>query len=79
MYLRKQTELVLFGIRGHEPIEFGSQGTWFYAGPRSQPQAEEPYAIIERCSPGAYLELFARRSQPGWHVWGNEVNCDVAL
>ena len=40
---------------------------------------EEAYAVIERCSPGTYLELFARRKRPGWDVWGNEVSCDVAL
>jgi N6-adenosine-specific RNA methylase IME4 len=28
---------------------------------------------FERVSPGAYLEMFARRAAPGWTVWGNEV------
>ncbi|MEV0534736.1 MT-A70 family methyltransferase [Kitasatospora sp. NPDC050463] len=42
-------------------------------------KSEEQYAVIERCSPGPYLELFARRRQPGWGVWGNEVTCNVAL
>ena len=80
VYLRNQTEHVLFGTRGSAPIEFRSQGTWFYAPVQDHShKPEEQYAIIERCSPGPYLELFARRRQPGWHVWGNEVNCDVAL
>lgn len=34
---------------------------------------EKSYRIIEDTSPGPYLELFARRSRPGWEVWGNEV------
>ena len=25
------------------------------------------------------IELFARRTSPGWDVWGNEVSCDVLL
>ncbi|MBQ7895350.1 MAG: adenine methyltransferase, partial [Oscillospiraceae bacterium] len=25
------------------------------------------------------VELFARRTSPGWDVWGNEVVCDVLL
>ena len=25
------------------------------------------------------IELFARRTSPGWDVWGNEVECDVEL
>jgi N6-adenosine-specific RNA methylase IME4 len=40
---------------------------------------EEQYAIIERCSPGPYLELFARRCPPGWDAWGDQVDSDVAL
>ncbi|MBX7268820.1 hypothetical protein KIF24_24225 [Micromonospora sp. Llam7] len=79
-YLRSQTEHLLFGIRGRAPIQFRSQGTWFYAPVQEHShKPEEQYAIIERCSPGPYLELFARRPRPGWDVWGNEVTCDVAL
>ncbi|MFB8777145.1 MT-A70 family methyltransferase [Streptomyces broussonetiae] len=79
-YLRNQTEHLLFGIRGRAPIQFRSQGTWFYAPVQEHShKPEEQYAIVERCSPGPYLELFARRPRPGWDVWGNEVSCDVAL
>ena len=39
----------------------------------------EQYAIIERLSPGPYLELFARRRRPGWDAWGHEVASDVDL
>lgn len=33
---------------------------------------DELYDIIERCSPGPYLELFARQVRPGWAAWGDE-------
>jgi hypothetical protein len=33
---------------------------------------DEAYALIESCSPGPYLELFARGSRDGWISWGNE-------
>jgi N6-adenosine-specific RNA methylase IME4 len=33
---------------------------------------DELYDIIEACSPGPYLELFARYPRDGWSVWGNE-------
>ena len=36
------------------------------------------YAYCEQF-PGPYLEMFARRTWPGWDVWGNEVDCDVEL
>lgn len=79
-YLRNQTEHLLLGVRGNAPLTFKGQGTWFYAPVQEHShKPEEQYAIIERCSPGPYLELFARRTRPGWDVWGNEVSCDVAL
>lgn len=79
-YLRNQTEHLLLGTRGKAPVLFRSQGTWFYAPVQEHShKPEEQYAIIERCSPGPYLELFARRRQPGWYVWGNEVESDLRL
>ena len=79
-YLRTQTEHLLLGVRGRAPIQFRAQGTWFYAPVQEHSRKpEEQYAIIERCSPGPYLELFARRRRPGWDVWGNEVASDVEL
>lgn len=79
-YLRNSTEHVLFGIRGRAPVKFHSQPSWLWAplqGHSHKP--EEQYAIMERISDGPYLELFARRRQPGWHSWGNEVQSDVRI
>ncbi len=79
-WLRNQTEHLLLGVRGRAPIQFRGQGSWFYAPLQDHShKPEEQYAIIERCSPGPYLELFARRRRPGWDVWGNEVESDVEL
>jgi N6-adenosine-specific RNA methylase IME4 len=33
---------------------------------------DELYPIIESCSPGPRLELFARFKREGWRQWGNE-------
>ena len=33
---------------------------------------DELYELIEACSPGPYLELFARGNREGWHAWGNQ-------
>jgi N6-adenosine-specific RNA methylase IME4 len=79
-YLRSQTEHLLLATRGRAPILFHGQGSWFYAPVQDHShKPEEQYAIIERCSPGPYLELFARRRRLGWHVWGDEVAGDVQL
>lgn len=79
-YLRNQTEHLLLGTRGKAPVLFRAQGTWLYAPVQEHShKPEEQYAVIERCSPGPYLELFARGKHPGWDVWGNEITCDIAL
>ncbi|WP_280377951.1 MT-A70 family methyltransferase [Nocardia wallacei] len=79
-YLRNMTEHVLFGTRGRAKVNFRAQPTWFIAPVQEHShKPEEQYAIIERVSAGPYLELFARRRQPGWDVWGNEIDSDVML
>ena len=35
---------------------------------------DELYEIIERCSPGPYLELFARGTRKKWTAWGNQAD-----
>jgi hypothetical protein len=35
---------------------------------------DEQYELIEACSPGPYLELFARYPAPGWTAWGDEAD-----
>jgi N6-adenosine-specific RNA methylase IME4 len=79
-YLRNNTEHLLFGTRGKAPVLYRSQPTWLFAPKQDHShKPEEQYAVIERCSPGPYLELFARRKRPGWQVWGDEVANDVEL
>jgi len=34
------------------------------------------FDLVRKCSPGPYLEMFARRPRQGWSVWGNEVESD---
>ena len=79
-YLRNMTEHVLFGTRGKAKVNFRAQPTWFMAPLQAHShKPEEQFAIIERVSGGPYLELFARRRQPGWDVWGNEIDSDLVI
>jgi N6-adenosine-specific RNA methylase IME4 len=82
-YLRNTTEHLLLCTRGKAPVQFHSQPTWFTAPVQDHShKPEEQYALIERVSPGPYLELFARRRPPSnadWSVWGNQINSDVVL
>lgn len=73
-YLRNSTEHVLLGTRGRAPVRFRGQPTWLWAPLQDHShKPEEQYAVFERVSPGPYLELFARRRQPNWHAWGNQM------
>lgn len=82
-YLRNATEHVLFATRGKAPVLFRSQPTWFTAPVTEHShKPEEQFALIERVSPGPYLELFARRrplSTSDWSIWGNQVPSDVEI
>lgn len=79
---QSNTEHVLLCRKGG-PVEnaFGmTGGTWFEWPRRSHSEKpEEFFALVERVSPGPYLEMFARRKRPGWSSWGNEVPCDVQI
>ncbi|MDR2445768.1 MAG: hypothetical protein LBD58_00525 [Treponema sp.] len=80
MYLRNATEHVLLGTRGKAPVLCNAQPNWLFApfqGHSHKP--EELYPIIERVSPGPYLELFARRRRHGWDAWGDEIDSDVMI
>ena len=79
-YLRNNTEHLLFGTRGKAPVLFRGQPSWLYAPKQDHShKPEEQYAVIERCSPGPYLELFARAKRPGWSAWGNEIESDIVF
>ena len=79
-YLRNATEHLLFGTRGKAPVRFKGQATWMFAPLQDHShKPEEQYAVIERVSKGPSLELFARRHQPNWDVWGNEIASDVVI
>ena len=76
-YFRNVTELILFGTRGS--LRTGAQGRRQvnYLATRKREHSRKPdeiYPIIEACTFGPFLELFARHSRPGWASWGNEVD-----
>ncbi len=74
-YFRNVTEMVLFGVKGGlRTLKPGrTQPNLITA--RKREHSRKPnqlYDIIEACSPGPYLELFARIPRDDWRVWGNE-------
>lgn len=77
-YFRNVTELVLFGIRGKGARTLSRGRTQVnLLATRKREHSRKPdelYEIIEACSPGQRLELFARGSRPGWEAWGNQAD-----
>lgn len=75
-YFRNTTELILFGTRGKNARTLPparSQVNIICSRKREHSRKpDEQYELIESCSPGPYLELFARGSRPGWSTWGNQ-------
>ena len=75
-YFRNVTEMLLFGVRGKNArtLQPGrSQENILVSQKREHSRKpDEQYALIEQCSPGPFMELFARGPRPGWFVWGNQ-------
>lgn len=77
-YWRVAHEMLLFGVRGSCPFAVHNLRSWAEY-PRGQHSAKpEPIrGMIEKASPGPYLELFGRRAVCGWTVFGNQVERDL--
>jgi len=81
-YFRNVTELVLFGVKGEHARTLAparSQVNLIRTQKREHSRKpDEIFPIIEQCSGGPYLELFARGARDNWVSWGNEAETDYA-
>ncbi|GMA14714.1 S-adenosylmethionine-binding protein [Deinococcus metallilatus] len=77
-YFRNTTEIILFGVRGKgaRTLAPGRRQVNILKTQKREHsrKPDEQYELIEACSPGPYLELFARGTRPGWTVWGNQAD-----
>lgn len=77
-YFRNVTELILFGVRGKNARTLPPGRTQVNCiSTRKREHSRKPdeqYDLIEACSPGPYLEMFARGARPNWAVWGNQAD-----
>lgn len=81
-YTRANTEDLLIAVRGagverlcasvkqviYSPLGEHSSKPW-----EARNKLEQLYGDVSR------IELFARERSPGWHVWGNQIDCDIEL
>jgi N6-adenosine-specific RNA methylase IME4 len=76
-YFRNTTEIILFGIRGSMRTLQPGRTQVNIIRTQKQEHSRKPdelYNIIESCSPGPYLEIFARGKRKSWDVFGNQAN-----
>lgn len=73
-YWRVSHEFMLFGLKGKQPFLDRGQMSWREINrTKHSKKPEEIASIIEKVSPGPYLELFGRQTRENWTVWGNEI------
>lgn len=79
-YFRNVTEILLFGIKGdkNRTLDPGrSQVNLIRSIKREHSRKPDEFIpLIQNCSPGPYLELFARGNREGWDMWGNQATED---
>jgi N6-adenosine-specific RNA methylase IME4 len=77
-YFRNVTELILFGVRGKNARTLApGRSQVNLLGTRKREHSRKPdeqYDIIESCSPGPFVELFARGTRKKWATWGNQAD-----
>jgi N6-adenosine-specific RNA methylase IME4 len=77
-YFRNVTEVILFGVRGKNARTLPPgrrQVNMLETRKREHSRKpDEQYSLVEACSPGPRLELFARGERKGWAVWGNQAD-----
>ena len=77
-YFRNVTETLLFGVRGRNArtLPPGRRQVNLLATRKREHsrKPDEQYDIIQACSPGPFLELFARGTRDGWDVWGDQAD-----
>lgn len=80
-HTRANSEPCLLATKGKMPVATRGEKNFIIAPVRSHSQKpDEQYCKIDRLYPGTKrLELFARKAQPGWDVFGNQVENSIAM
>ena len=79
-YFRNVTEVLLFGVKGSMRTLAPARSQVNMIETRKREHSRKPdeqYDLITACSPGPYLEMFARHPQIGWTLWGDEASDEV--
>jgi len=74
-YWRNSHEFLLTAIRGNAKhfADKSLRSTLECDRGEHSAKPEQVRAMLEKASPGPFLELFGRSPAPGWTVWGNQI------
>ena len=79
-YFRNVTENLLFGVRGKNARTLQPGRTQVNTiATRKREHSRKPdeqYPLIQSCSPGPFLEMFARGERKGWAIWGDQAHAE---
>ncbi|MDP1712901.1 MAG: MT-A70 family methyltransferase, partial [Candidatus Nanopelagicaceae bacterium] len=71
------TEYVVLARKGGpKDNAFGRMPGTHFSWPRTPKHSNKPdelFALVEKVSPGPYLEMFATKRRNGWTSWGKEI------
>lgn len=73
-YWRVSHEFMLLGVRGQAPFEDKGLRSWFEA--KRTKHSRKPWQVremIQKASPGPYLEMYGREPIKGWTVYGDQI------
>jgi N6-adenosine-specific RNA methylase IME4 len=80
------TEFLIFATRGSLAAKEKHIGTWFNikreyenGAPCHSRKPKFFSELIEKVSPGPYLEVFARKQHEGWDVFGNQIKNSINI
>lgn len=80
-WTRSNAELCLLAVRGHPKRHSAGvhQVIMSHIEAHSKKPEEARRRIEQLMGDVPRIELFARQKSPGWSVWGNELESDIAF
>ena len=80
-YWRNSHEILLTAVRGNaKRFNDHAMRSWFECSRgKHSAKPEQVRTMIERASPGPYIELFGRFPSAGWTVWGNQIQDELVF
>lgn len=73
-YFRGATEHWVFAVRGSLPLQTSEALPTLWLWPRLAHSVKPDafFDLVEKASPGPYLEMFSRRARLGWDTFGDQ-------